>query len=167
MEKTDGCWNWKGTLFRNGYGAFGVSGKTCGAHRVAYELAIGPIPAGLQLDHLCRNRGCVNPGHLEPVTGTVNTGRGAAARSTRYAPKMPTLTQDYLDLIGALVQARTQAKMSQRQLARYLKQPASYIGKIERGERRIDPVECAAWAKGCGMAPMALFVLFSQRLEIR
>jgi len=68
----DGCWEWTGNM-RKGYGRFSltVAYKTkrdVPAHRVAYETFIGPIPDGLQLDHLCRNKGCVNPKHLEPVT---------------------------------------------------------------------------------------------------
>jgi hypothetical protein len=57
------------------------------AHRVAFEWLVGPVPKGLVLDHLCRNRGCVNPSHLEPVTQQVNTLRGAgpAARNANKA----------------------------------------------------------------------------------
>ncbi len=75
-----GCWNWVGAINRgDGYG------RICSrydrqkhetAHRVVYETAVGAIPDGLDLDHLCRNRRCVNPAHLEPVTRQVNILRG-------------------------------------------------------------------------------------------
>lgn len=68
-----GCWLWTAS-FRNeqGYGQFGVSGRTVVAHRMSYELMVGPIPDGLVLDHLCRVRRCVNPAHLRPVTDREN-----------------------------------------------------------------------------------------------
>lgn len=78
----DACWNWTASTTADGYGRFRVRPESSGesqkalAHRVAYELLVGPIPDGLQIDHLCRNRGCVNPAHLEPVTGQENTLRG-------------------------------------------------------------------------------------------
>jgi hypothetical protein len=72
----DGCWEWDGAKNVGGYGMVHWAGKRPVTHRVAYELAIGPIPDGLTLDHLCRNPGCCNPAHLEPVTMRENILRG-------------------------------------------------------------------------------------------
>lgn len=71
-----GCWIWCGSLGRGGYGKVGHYGKTLLAHRFVYTELVGPIPRGLQLDHLCRTRACVNPDHLEPVTCRENLMRG-------------------------------------------------------------------------------------------
>lgn len=75
IEYTDTCWLWK--LSRNplGYGKIKFENRSQPAHRVVYELAVGPIPDGLELDHLCRVRHCVNPAHLEPVTPLENMRR--------------------------------------------------------------------------------------------
>ena len=70
------CWPWLASLNTGGYGQFMLDGRPQRAHRLAYEELRAEIPAGLQLDHLCRNRRCVNPWHLEPVTNAVNTARG-------------------------------------------------------------------------------------------
>ena len=87
VVKSDGCWTWRGsTHWKEGYGRFRYHGKTVSAHRVAYELTIGPIPDGLVIDHLCRNRVCVNPAHMEPVTDRENVLRGvgpSAINSTK------------------------------------------------------------------------------------
>lgn len=77
----DGCWKWYGRLrWDNGgkiaYGQMSWRGRSHGAHRVAHELYVGPIPQGLQIDHLCRNTRCVNPAHLEAVTQRENVLRG-------------------------------------------------------------------------------------------
>lgn len=71
-----GCWDWTGALDRGGYGRTWSWTKVVAAHRLSYELRVGPIPVGLDLDHLCRNRRCVNPDHLEPVTRRENVLRG-------------------------------------------------------------------------------------------
>lgn len=76
-----GCWQWTRPL-DNGYGRFWINGRTRLAHAVSYEMHVGAIPAELHIDHLCRNRGCVNPDHLEPVTPGINVLRGIGLSAT-------------------------------------------------------------------------------------
>lgn len=71
-----GCWMWMRAVGRDGYGKIKVSKRQMGAHRASYELFKGAIPDGMDLDHLCRNRTCVNPDHLEAVSERVNVVRG-------------------------------------------------------------------------------------------
>lgn len=80
-----GCWEWKAGKTEKGYGRFWNNGRLVKAHRFSYELLIGPIPTGLTLDHLCRNRACVNPHHLEPLLMRENIlrGNGLCARNAR------------------------------------------------------------------------------------
>lgn len=77
VVKTDSCWLWVGHRQPFGHGRFTVNGKGVLTHRYSYELLVGDIPRGLDLDHLCRNPPCVNPAHLEPVTHRENCIRGA------------------------------------------------------------------------------------------
>lgn len=77
VDKTETCWLWTAGSFSRGYGRFTLShGKYVSAHRWAFEHLMGPIPEGLDLDHLCRTPACVNPAHLEPVTHAENVRRG-------------------------------------------------------------------------------------------
>ena len=94
------CWIWQRAIGKDGYGIGWNGTVTCGAHRVYYERAYGPIPACepplyLQLDHLCRVHPCVNPEHLELVTGATNQHRGRTAKLT------PALVREIRALAGA------------------------------------------------------------------
>lgn len=79
------CWLWTAAQTGGGYGYFRVNGRSVRAHRFAYELLVGPVPVGLELDHLCRVLACINPDHMEPVTHQVNIlrGIGEVARNAR------------------------------------------------------------------------------------
>lgn len=81
VDKSGSCWLWTASRDRYGYGQVRIGGKQKRAHRVAYELLVGPIPSGLQVDHLCRVRHCVNPAHMELVTSRVNTLRGQSLQA--------------------------------------------------------------------------------------
>lgn len=78
----NGCVVWAGGKNNNGYGHITIDGQRIYTHRLSYELHVGPIPDGLVIDHLCRNRACLNPHHLEPVTQGENTRRGEPAQRT-------------------------------------------------------------------------------------
>ncbi len=81
-EPNSGCTLYTGYLDPDGYGQIWVTDRHCGAHRIAYEVYRGPIDTGLSIDHLCRNRACINPCHLETVTTRVNLMRGVGLAAT-------------------------------------------------------------------------------------
>src|SRR6266568_5486930 len=76
VDRSGACWLWTAHVGEDGYGTFSLDGHHQRAHRIAWVLLRGPIPEGLQIDHLCRVRACVNPDHLEPVTQRENILRG-------------------------------------------------------------------------------------------
>lgn len=115
----DGCHNFVGWKRPDGYGQIWVDRKMRRAHRIAYELFIGPIPDGLVVDHLCRNRACVNPAHLEAVTHGENVLRGvnpAAQRSRQtHCQRGHELTGDNLYTHGGRRRCRTCNNQWQRE----------------------------------------------------
>ena len=102
VDKSGDCWIWTGCLVNdNGYGAFRVAGRNYGAHRWGYEQLVGPVPDGMELDHICHTRDllrclesgaclhrrCVNPDHLEPVTRLENVRRSERALAKTHCSK--------------------------------------------------------------------------------
>jgi hypothetical protein len=87
VEVSNSCWQWTAAVNAYGYGVIGVPGthRTMLAHRAAFEAWVGPIPDGLDLDHLCRTRRCVNPAHLEPVSRRTNLLRGLTITAANAA----------------------------------------------------------------------------------
>lgn len=126
-----GCWRWTGAMTTAGYGHFSIRSVYYQAHRLMYILRFGvDVPNGLFPDHLCRNRWCVNPDHLEPVTHVVNIRRGSGTR----------LTPDAVRAIRAEI-ARGRG---QRALARELRLDHSTISRIVSGHRWADVTDEAA-----------------------
>lgn len=114
-----GCWLWTGSVFkRTGYGALKLGGRLRLAHRVSYERFRGPIPNDLPLDHLCRERRCVNPLHLEAVPIAENVRRGAATKLTR---------ED--------VAAIRASDRSNREVADQFGVSASHVSRLRSGDR--------------------------------
>lgn len=92
------CWAWTGAFNSRGYGCFAINGKSQLSHRVAYSLLVGAIEPGLEVDHLCRNKRCCNPAHLEAVTRLVNQRRTESASKTHCVHGHP-LAGDNLKLV--------------------------------------------------------------------
>ena len=101
FEPNTGCWLWGGAWTSNhpkygGYGCVGWNHKVTSAHKVIYEFFNGPVPVGLELDHLCRTRPCCNPRHLEAVTHKINSQRGETGKCSLPATHCPK-GHEYID----------------------------------------------------------------------
>jgi hypothetical protein len=108
-EPNSGCWLWDGAINRDGYGNFWLprQRRGIGAHRLSYILAVGPVPDGLEIDHLCRMRCCVNPEHMEPVTKAENARRGIVGHNSSAKTHCP---QGHAYTADNLVKIRTRSR---------------------------------------------------------
>jgi HNH endonuclease len=120
---TSPCWIWRRGINNGGYGATYEDGHKQEAHRVYYERSRGPIPAGLDIDHLCRVRACVNPEHLEAVTHAENIRRGERAKLS--IADLRRIRGDYVT-----------GEIAQAQIAREYGVDASVISMALRGVRK-------------------------------
>lgn len=143
VDRSGECWIWTAAKKPNGYGQFHAGRTMVRAHRWAYEHLVGPIPADMTLDHLCRVRACVNPAHLEPVTNAENHHRGVA----RSGDTHPFAVLKAADI--PLVRAALARGDSQSEVARQFGVTGSTIGKVARGETWAHVGQrCDAYAHG-------------------
>ena len=127
FTQTEGCWEWQGSMFSNGYGRFGIERKSRRAHRVSYEIHKGEIPANNLVRHTCDNRRCVNPNHLLIGTHSDNmkdmTDRGRQAKGLNQGSAK--LSQTQIDEIREL-----NGLMYQKDIAEMYGVSQSYVSHV-------------------------------------
>jgi hypothetical protein len=137
LRSASGCWEWRGSITRMGYGAFALEGKQFLAHRLAWEQAFGPIPDGLLVCHHCDNRRCVRPDHLFLGTHLANSRdcarKGRAGRCFGLTNGRAKLTADAVAEIRELAR---QGKLEQKEIAARYGTSQSHVSNIFRGARR-------------------------------
>lgn len=130
----NGCWDWLGSRTRKGYGRAQVNGRHKGAHRALWEEIYGQLPANVQLDHLCRNRACVNPAHLEPVTNAENSRRSANTKLSADAVIAIRASADSQRITALRFGVSRQTVSDIRSLRRWVANPSA----LQPVERMID-----------------------------
>lgn len=136
-----GCWLWIGAQNGRGYGVFGIGGGSrsiAKAHRWAYEKWVCKIPAGLQIDHLCRQRSCVNPKHLETVTQQENIRRGEGGRHNKQKTHCPK-SHPYNEANTWLHEGRRYCRPCNRERLKLYHRKSRAAARAKSGSRRPRP----------------------------
>lgn len=117
------CWIWQGPINVHGYGRVTLGERRLMAHRCMYEMAKGPIPKGLDIDHLCRVRACVNPDHMEPVTRAENVRRGQSPAmltvKTNHCQRGHEMTPENTIIVKSTGARKCRTCVNQRKVADY------------------------------------------------
>lgn len=135
------CWHWTGCIDRDGYAKMSTKNRPTMVYRISYELFVGPIPEGMVIDHICRQRDCVNPKHLEVVTSRENTMRSPIAPAALNARK--THCSEGHELVDASHPSKKQRGCliccAQKSLDRYHanKVAINALRKIRRDSRKV------------------------------
>jgi len=129
IDQQTGCHVWTGARKSAGYGQIQIGGKSMLAHRVSYAMHHGPIPAGLEIDHLCRNPSCINPDHLEAVTQVENRRRCTNVQRTvcRHGHEM---TADNTSFVAGRRLCRECNRIRSRESYHRAKSKASDLGVV-------------------------------------
>lgn len=132
----NGCWEWAGAKSGHGYAViYSGGGKSLLGHRVVYELVCGSIPDGLEIDHLCRNRSCVRPDHLEPVTHAENIRRTGPFKKWEKCAKGHPLSGENLKSMGR-GKFRCKAchrEQSRKRIERFRQKSLCFCGRVTDG----------------------------------